>query len=442
MTSRCYDVIIVGAGLAGLKTGINILKSYKGLKCCILEKYNYTGGRVTTFSKNIKGVGKVQWENGAGRISETHTKVLGLFKKYGLTFVPISPETDYIDTYSDSDIMYNNFSDLYPSYLKPLETLSKDELSNKTIGEILDRLFGEKVAQDFYLKFPYYSEIHTLRADIALKSFKNEMRSNEGFGVCKEGLSALVQAMEREFLELGGEIIKNMELTSIESYKTTKKTLLTCNIIDNKCNLNNTTQFLGNVCVLALHHTALKNIDGIKNLYILNYLKMNPLVRIYAVFPKNKNGKVWFDGIPKVVTDSEIRYFIPIDYKRGIAMISYTDGDDAEYILENYSSLGNKFQNFLMNSLKDLFNGVDIPDPLFFKVHPWYDGCTYWLPGDYNVEKESLKSLYPLSISLPNVFMCGESFAVTQCWMESALDQADKLWNNDEFIKSLNKISN
>ena len=85
-----YDLIIVGAGIAGLRVGIKSLK--KGIKCCILEKYD-VGGRIYTFKKNIHGFGPVQWESGAGRICTSHKKVLKLFKKYRLTFVPISGES-------------------------------------------------------------------------------------------------------------------------------------------------------------------------------------------------------------------------------------------------------------------------------------------------------------------------------------------------------------
>ena len=37
----------------------------------------------------------------------------------------------------------------------------------------------------------------------------------------------------------------------------------------------------------------------------------------------------------------------------------------------------------------------------------------------------------------PGLFMCGESFAEHPCWMESALDQADKLLKNPHFKKGI-----
>ena len=100
-------------------------------------------------------------------------------------------------------------------------------------------------------------------------------------------------------------------------------------------------------------------------------------------------------------------------------MISYTDGDDARYWKK-------KDQVAVMKELRKI---VDVPDPIFFKKEYWADGCTYWLPGKYNVEEESEKSLQIGE----NVFVCGESYAVHQCWIESALDQADKLLGLEGF---------
>jgi hypothetical protein len=112
-------------------------------------------------------------------------------------------------------------------------------------------------------------------------------------------------------------------------------------------------------------------------------------------------------------------------------MISYTDGGDAEKLLAVKDRC-----EFVMKELRKIF--PDVVDPLFYKEHPWTDGCTYWLPGDYDVVRESDGTLQIDD----RIFMCGESFAVRQCWMESALEQAEKLLGHAEFsrvVKSLSK---
>lgn len=438
--SSQYDLIIVGGGIAGLRTGIEVLKKHTKLRCCILEKYNYIGGRVVTFRKDIPKVGEVQWENGAGRISTSHREVLALLKEYKLTFVPIDPDTHYIHDSSKKPYVERNiFSDLIDVYITPLEKLSLATLKKHTLKELLDKTIGPTKAKEFYLQFPYYSEIHVLRADLAINAFKNEMRSNEGFGICKEGLSKLTDAMKLEFLSRGGKIFLETELLEIINNPDRSITL--------NCQLYNSTKKLsykGKIVVLALHHAALKEIDGIKQSSILNKLTMTPLLRIYAIFP-SKKGVSWFSGINKIVTNSPIRYIIPIDPSRGIVMISYTDGLDAKYWIkqdEIAKEHGNEnVKDLIMTEIRNLFPDRTIPDPIFFKQHPWYEGCTYWLPGNYNVCEESFKSLHPLPASIPNLYMCGESFAIKQCWMESALDQADNLLGHSSFRMALNRLT-
>jgi hypothetical protein len=157
---------------------------------------------------------------------------------------------------------------------------------------------------------------------------------------------------------------------------------------------------------------------------------------MYAIFP-TKGGVSWFSGLNKIVTNSPIRYIIPINPQKGIIMISYTDGKDAKWWFKQDNSAAEhgeeNVKDLVMTEIRKLFPERTIPNPIFFKQHPWYDGCTYWLPGSYNVIEESKKSIHPLPESIPNLFMCGESFAVKQCWVESALNQADKLLDNKKF---------
>jgi hypothetical protein len=442
-TTPIYDLIIVGGGIAGLRVGIEALKQNPFIHCCILEKYNYIGGRIVTFRKTIPRVGEVQWENGAGRISTTHSKVLSLLSRYNLTFIPISDETDYINdptigTVGRPIMTGNTFTDLIKVYLDPLAQLSHDILERHTLAELLDKTLGSGAAGRFYEQFPYWSEIHTLRADLGLQAFKGEMNSNKGFGVCKEGLSSLIDKMKAEFLERGGSIMIDTELYSISAYPD-RSMHLSCRVRNTK----KTIALIGSACVLALHHAALKNISGVSQLKVLKHLTMEPLLRMYAIFPVRR-GTWWGKGLNKVVTNSPIRYIIPIDSERGIVMISYTDGADARHWIKQDESAKEhgeeNVKDLVMTEIRRLFPDRHIPNPIFFKQHPWYEGCTYWRPGKYDVKEESRRSLHPLPGQMPNLFMCGESFAVKQCWMESALDQADDLLMHPKFRDIMRRL--
>ena len=82
-----------------------------------------------------------------------------------------------------------------------------------------------------------------------------------------------------------------------------------------------------------------------------------------------------------------------------------------------------------MKQIRSLFPTIEIPDPLFFKVHPWADGCSYWAPGPhgaYDFNKVSKASVKPLP-DVPNLYMCNESWAYEQCWVKCSIDQAQKV---------------
>jgi protoporphyrinogen oxidase len=399
------SVIIVGAGIAGLRIGIQHLKKYPRRKCTILEKNSYIGGRIFTYHTTVKKVGPVRWEGGAGRISSYHYKTLALMKKYGLSFIPISPDLDYLDE-NTKELQPDNFTSLQSIYFEPLKMLSPQVLRANTLKQLLEKTV--KNPEEFYLKFPYYSEIHTMRADIALKSFAHEMHSNAHFGVCKEGMSSIIKAMQKEFGELGGKIMTGVTVTDLEP------------IVDGMVVITSSKKSLQcKTCILAVQSNALHGITATAKLPLLKKLKMMPLLRIYAVFTTK-----WFNDLKHITTNNKIRYIIPINAEKGIIMISYTDGDDTKFWMSKPKS---QQQNAVMKEIRGLFPERDIPDPVEFSVHYWDGGTTYWLPGQYDVEEESYKSLQPMPDKYPNLYMCGESFSEVQCWVESAIDQADKL---------------
>jgi hypothetical protein len=76
-----------------------------------------------------------------------------------------------------------------------------------------------------------------------------------------------------------------------------------------------------------------------------------------------------------------------------------------------------------MKGIRKLLPDKDIGEPTEFVIHPWSNGCTYWLPGSYTPETESAASIHPLHSELPNVWLCGESWCLRQAWVEGALEQ-------------------
>ena len=108
-------------------------------------------------------------------------------------------------------------------------------------------------------------------------------------------------------------------------------------------------------------------------------------------------------------------------------MTSYTDAKDTEFWMTIYKKYGEEaLSKRIIQESEKLFN-IKIPEPHLFKIYYWKDGCSYWLPGLYDVKEASERMMNPLPLSHPNVYVCGESYSTNQAWIESALEHTDAM---------------
>ena len=409
-----YDFVIIGGGISGFYCGLELIKHNKNIVIC--EKYKNLGGRIDTFQEN-----GYKWESGAGRISKRHVMLLDLMKQYNEPLHAISPELSYKKDGS-SCIEPNLFEPTLDAFFEPLHKLDSKILGNTTLKEVCVKIHGKEKTEEYFDRFPYRAELEILRADLGLETFKKdaEMASHENYFVAVNGLHSLIEKMKQEFLKLGGTIMTNYECFSIkdkEDYIETQHY-----IGPRKIKKRPVETLVSKKIICAMTSEALTHIPFFKSFKTLQHLKMEPLLRTYAVY-----DTCWFSQYNRVVTKTPIRYFLPMSYNNGsaIAMVSYTDSRDTNKfhsILTKYGeeSLGRHIQNLL----RELFG--PIPNYKFFKSHYWKYGATYWLPGDYNPIEESKKSLKPFN---SEVYVVGESFSLKQAWIEGALEQCDKLFH-------------
>jgi monoamine oxidase len=414
------DVAIVGAGMAGLHTAVELLKKYPKLSVTVFEKYGNVGGRATTYKRDVPGVGNVSWEAGAGRISEKHTLVLGLMKRYKLKWIPIGGGVQYKATYT-SPFEPNIFEPGIPAFLDPLTSLPAADLAKSTIRQLLTKIHGAAKTEEYLIRFPYRAEVETLRADEALRVFQDEMRAHAGYGICAQGLSALTAALRKDAEKRGVIFRTHHELVSVTKSSSPLKLEFRSGAPSEGPSREIVTIQAKHV-VLAIPSPDAEKVSGISGWYGFKRLEMIPLLRFFGVFKEDWYKEYQAGGL--IVTSTPVRFLIPGDGK--YVQISYTDSQDAKYWMRRIDAEGEeKVGTAIVSELRKLLD-PKIPSPVFVKSHAWDHGTTYWLPGSYSPATVSRDALTPFP-DIPNLHLCGESYSLRQAWMEGALEHAEQL---------------
>jgi monoamine oxidase len=383
--------VIVGAGIAGLCLARTLAR--RGDRVVVLEKYDYLGGRVLTSKKH-------HVEIGAGRVHESHRRVGALVDEYGLTRISLSAEIGWIQRSGEGVIEPNNFESTWSAVCDQIAKLSPAMLASHTLRELATKTMGARAADTMLIRFPYRAEVDVMRADVALRTFRSGGDMTGSYYVVREGLSTLIKGLARDCRRAGVEIRLGAEVVGVEP---------------GLVRLKGRSVICGDRIVLATHVVALRKL--LPSVPAWTHLSMEPLTRIYAQYPT----PAWFEGMPKVATDSPLRYIIPVNPAAGVIMISYTDADDTRW----WRGLkGKALVRAIQSELRVLFPDREIPEPHWLTPYEWSEGCTYWLPGDYDPVAVAAQASSPME----GVYVCGESLSVGhQAWMEGALETAEVL---------------
>ena len=440
-----YDVIIIGGGISGLYSAYQLNKINPSLKVLLLESYKIFGGRVYTYNDKYMTV-----DAGAGRFADSHSHLIKLIHELGLKnkVAPLTNNVVYapadgthsiqssildapnnenasiLQTYIDP--IYNSLLDIglgtqnIPSsgIITKVILASKFEsrhyLQSKTFLQYASTILSKKEIQYIKDTFGYYSELIIMNAYDAI-ALMNQLGPMNAFYMLKGGLSQIIDGMvdviqkNANFKLYTGKKVVDIKHVVGEMGGTGFNVILENGIV-----------YRGKKCICAIPRPALEKFDIFRPMEkMLTKIKCGSLCRIYSVFEPDEHGNVWFKKIPKFTTNNNIRMFIPIDEKKGIVMISYSDNYFAKYWKTLYDNEGIRSVNKeLQNEIYECL-GIHIPMPKHTKLFYWNCGVGYWGIGA-NSNEISTQLIKPFDTM--DLFVCGEHYSENnQQWMEGAL---------------------
>lgn len=408
-----YDCVVVGAGIGGLNLANKLAQKYKNKSICLFEMAQSYGGRISTYKQK-----NITYEMGAARFNKNHKLLFQLIKKYKLDkkmYKIPSGWTNINTSKSKLNSKFNDVNVLINSLVKKCQNKSKSYLQSKNLLEICEDLYNKDTAQFFKDNHPYNTELTSLNGEIAIDVFKNDLSEDLDFYILFGGLNQLTKNMYQEYKSNGGKFKPYFKLLSVNY----NDNIFTC-VFQNK---EKQVLVKSTNLVLAVSGDSIQHIKTNVNIPHLNSIKSSPLLRTYSIYPKNANGKYWFEDIGKVVTNNYLKFIIPYDMNNGVIMISYTDGINAKYWkkkIENETQ-----QDMLDKLLKKTFPEKNIPKPLETNNYYWDNGMTYWKK---NVDaKKIAKNMIQPKNNVP-LYICGDSYSLQQAWMEGALNTSESVY--------------
>lgn len=420
--------LIVGGGMSGLRLAKYFSDSKDPGDTILCESRDKLGGRVHTVKKKISGK-TYSLEAGAGRFCMQHKNLVKLLREYGYgnkNYAKNNNKVTYI--YSGKQIDVSKFTKkqlkLYPIIEKALDKVSgKVNTDDYSLSELLTELtkmgaITSVEANLFTLFYPYPTSFHNRISTDIIKLLRQQY--SQTFYSLKGGLTKLVNSISHSIK--GVDIRTNKELVQLDYIEGYDKYICTFN------NNNVKHVIIADNIFLCIPPSSIQKIyqpvkiirDG-----LFSHISSFPLYRIYAVYPKNSDGSVWFRGLNRIITDNRLKYIIPINPDTGLIMISYTDGPDADFIHDQVEG-GTPLKTVIAKYVSKLFPTLKIPAPKWIDGYYWNVGCHYFTPG---ISSDLLQRVL-VKPTPHNIWLGGESYSSHSEWIEGSLQSANSVYNS------------
>lgn len=406
--TKSVDVIIVGAGIAGLYSAFLLRKYHPHLSYIILETTDRIGGRIklTNFHGHYYAVGA-----GIGRHNDHFLKEL-------LETLKI-PTQEFSHTHSYS--FPHSFTK--DKLLETIHFLKKNRHIRKqdTVYEYLENVLGKSLLQEFILIAGYQDFLN----DPANEYFATQNVEELFFDFLifsvdwKTMLKRIIDYVGKKNILLEHNVV-SIDYIELEDIETSTYFLVKAK----QRNLKKLHFFSASQIILATTVDSLQSLIPQNLLPIYRQIHGQPFLKVLGLV-KPKYLKLAQEKIPSmIVTNNILRKIFPMNTKTGVYMIAYNDNNYATELMKSTSLLPKRnklrfYEDLLQEALGIHLALEDVSENF------WRLGTHYFEPClQYSTREQFLQRAQR---PMKNMFVVGEMVSQKQGWVEGALESVQNI---------------
>ena len=409
MNTLHYDIIIVGAGLAGLYSAYNIKKNAPKTNLLVLESNRtpYIGGRIGNhvfYGENLV-IGA-----GVGR-EDTDELLIKLLKELNVKYTPFTVNMHYskkIKNPIDVKEYFIKLRTIYRSYKNPPSiTFRKFAIEHLGIKEyrnfVISSGYSDYEAEDVYEVLYHYQMEDNSPGWTALEIHWSSLVSSLCYKIGQQNILASTKVDSINKIQ---DSPCMFELTTTVNQNTTKK-------------------YYTNKVIIATRISTVQKL--FPQLKIYKQIHGQPFLYIYAKFDK-QSSQIMSQLVPTyTIVNGPLQKMIP--FSESVYMIAYADNKNAE-LLQKYKENIPENRTFFTKRVEEAL-GI-IPNTLkiiAIKDFYWPIGTHYYEPLDHVEYANRPEFIRKAQHPEPGILVVGEDVSRRQGWTEGALKSVEAVLN-------------
>lgn len=393
-----YDVIIIGAGVAGLYAAYTIKRLSPNTTFLILEKNSKRDGLGGRAGNEMFCGTEVVTGAGIGRRKKDKL-LYRLLKDLSMETREFTVEPHYSQTIDMRDI---------PKIMEDLKThlrQKKDSEKSETFKSFATNILGAKEYNQFVITSGYTDyeneDVHDVLYHYGMD---DNAKRYTGFHVAwKEMVLKMAETIGSEHIRFSYHVAAISKFETFEIHKASSDHFYSAKKV-----IVATT--ISGIRTLLPDFRIYKGIDG------------QPFLRVYGKFDKKSTTIMNQFVKGTTIVPGHLQKIIPIDSDKGIYMIAYSDNKHALYLkthLENNEQNRHFFCRILEQSL-----GIPRDSLKLITMKPiyWDIGTHYYKPLDKRFHKTRMEFIDDAQHPVKDVLVVGEVVSLQQGWTEGALE--------------------